>query len=222
MKSQPIDADMIEFVRNALDGERSFGSQTSKSYPFRNRYHHCLRVSRLAYEIAAAEKRDVYVATVAGLLHDVEKPNSNNHAEAGAIRAGQYLTERGIAEDRIAAIVDCIRFHSKSIPIENGSFRDELAVLKDADLLDEVGASGVVYTLLGKTLDDTPSSYYDALENLRFRHQNEKAASRHAKMFTETGRRIMAKRIERELEFIALLESELQGGDLIAIRDEIG
>jgi len=60
-------------------------------------YKHVDRVRKWAVKIARAEKKDVFLAEMAALLHDVgrakEKPPKILHADIGAKMAYNFLTK---------------------------------------------------------------------------------------------------------------------------------
>lgn len=122
-------------------------------------FDHVLRVYHMAERLALLENADVEIVRAAALLHDAAgEPESQGPAAAGGVGqipgersthhlsssefARQILESEGWSEERIAAVVHCIRAHR---------FRDhsqepqtlEAQILYDADKLDAIGAIGV-------------------------------------------------------------------------------
>ena len=111
-------------------------------------FDHVLRVTRLADQIAAAEKADRAVVHLAALLHDLpvaaeeDADHRTAHHLRAAARASQLLRERGADATLIEQVIHCIEAHR---------FRDRTAqpatlearCLYDADKLDSIGAIGV-------------------------------------------------------------------------------
>jgi uncharacterized protein len=111
-------------------------------------FDHIERVYAMARRLAVEEGCDVEIVEAAALLHDAEGSHPaddaarHSHQHASADFARQVLLEEGWQEERIEAVVHCIRAHR---------FRDEreqpqtpeAQVLFDADKLDAIGAIGV-------------------------------------------------------------------------------
>jgi uncharacterized protein len=109
-------------------------------------FDHVLRVTRMGERLATAEGADATVVRLAALLHDVaitdDQATRRAHHLAAADFARRYLTERGLAAERVANVVHCIeahRFRDQSIQPQTL----EAQCLYDADKLDSIGAIGV-------------------------------------------------------------------------------
>lgn len=119
-------------------------------------FHHITRVYQIAERIAKAEGADIEIVRAAALLHDVEGNSVNEgrleHQHASAQFASLILLEEGWSEERVSAVIHCIRAHR---------FRDqseppqtiEAKVLFDADKLDAIGAIGAVRAIAYAVLD---------------------------------------------------------------------
>jgi uncharacterized protein len=221
-------------------------AQARAWYPQNDPIHgfdHVLRVLRLAEHLAQAEGADLEIVRAAVLLHDAGldlpldsvvqplPPESSeggaqhsaraNHQHASADFASRVLRAEGWPEDRIAAVVHCIRAHR---------FRDdseqpqtlEAKVLFDADKLDAIGAIGVGraiafaaragqppyappsehFRLHGQTLPGEPhSAYHEYLFKLS------KLAGR---LFTPSARQIGAARHRFMTAFFERLAEEAE------------
>jgi uncharacterized protein len=126
--------------------------ETARSwYPAQDPVHgfdHVERVYRMAEHLALAEGANLEIVRAAALLHDASgshpatETNRESHQHASADFARQVLQAEGWSEERIQAVLHCIRAHR---------FRDEseqpqtleAMVLFDADKLDAIGATGV-------------------------------------------------------------------------------
>jgi uncharacterized protein len=116
-------------------------------------FDHVLRVYQMAERLSQAENADTEIVRAAVLLHDAQGSETSggdvgrlDHHQASAIFARQVLEAEGWPEERIQAVLHCIRSHR---------FRDkseqpqtiEAKILFDADKLDAIGAIGVARAL---------------------------------------------------------------------------
>ncbi len=204
-----IDSRMLNFVRTTISESDSHATELETRFPFRNRYHHCVRVALLAMGIAESEGTNTDVASVSGLFHDSGKAEGRDHAFASAQICRNYLEENQLLAREIDRIVDCVRKHSARTDFGNSTYPDDLAILRDADILDEIGAMGITWTLLGtRTLE--PRSYNEALTRLIELHVTNAPKDRLCKMRTATARSLMRERIDREHRFVRELSAELK------------
>lgn len=134
-------------------------------------FDHIIRVYRMAEKLAIAEGADVEILRAAALLHDAQGSATSggeegrlNHHQASADFARQVLQAEGWPEERIMAVLHCIRAHR---------FRDEketpqsleAKILFDADKLDVIGAFGIARTIaydvvVGQPIYFPPSSRF--------------------------------------------------------------
>jgi len=122
-------------------------------------YDHVDRVRRWALRIAGGEglaRRDLVEATA--LLHDIglaQMETRGGHAHTSAALAEAYLDAHGwFSRDEVAAIVGAIRAHSDITPIppiHGAPLAEGLrAVLREADILDALGAVGLMRACMSK------------------------------------------------------------------------
>lgn len=127
-----------------------------KTYHFPGHdFKHVLRVSRLARQIAAAEKYDLDEAEIAGLLHDVGrtvKDPIRPHAHEGVPIARELLDMyTDFSEEAKLRILESIEKHSDKYT--EGKLNQ---IVQDADKLDGMGAIGISRALYvsAQTLPD--------------------------------------------------------------------
>ena len=205
----PIDSRMLRFVRLTAAESGTHATELTTEFPFRNRFHHCARVAFLAMEIAEAEGANTDVAAVSGLFHDCKKAKGSDHALESAKICDSYLKQNCLLSSVADRIVDCVRNHSATTSIDKSAYPADLAVLKDADLLDEAGAIGIMWTLLGSGMA-TPKSYNEAFVRLLEIHGTSTIEKRLNEMNTYTGKSMMQERITREQRFLTSLHEELR------------
>jgi len=105
---------------------------------------HVLRVWRWCEILANNEDVDMEVLHAAALLHDVSCPikGRKHHYEESAEMAEEFLTKIGYPVEKINKVFHAIRAHSRfggPDPITR-----EAEILYDADVLDFIGAIGLV------------------------------------------------------------------------------
>jgi uncharacterized protein len=221
-----------------IDQSRSWYSQSDPVHGF----DHILRVYRLADRIGQAEGADIEIVRAAVLLHDSASPVNQehdfvqrsdrgkkenvhlreNHHHSSADFARQVLEKEGWPEQRIEAVLHCIRAHR---------FRDnreapqtlEAKVVFDADKLDAIGAIGAAraiayaasagqpsyaqpseqFLVSGQREPDEPhSSYHEFVFKLS--HVKER-------LYTPTARSIGDERHRYLAEFYERLGREIRG-----------
>jgi len=107
-------------------------------------YGHCYRVYHLARELDKDYDDDILFA--ACFLHDLSTGTDENVIyEESAIKAEQLMHEVGFPAEKINAVCECIRTH---LPGKNPESK-EAKLLHDANLLDSLGAIGIVRLSIG-------------------------------------------------------------------------
>lgn len=118
----------------------------------KGRAHGWLHTDRVRAHIrilARAEGVDAFQAEAAALLHDVGRTKPGPEAQHGARSASMarpLLEALELPEGEIRAILHAIRWHN--------SLRDDtplLCILRDADMLDGLGAVGIMRALMSKS-----------------------------------------------------------------------
>src|SRR5574344_324266 len=107
-------------------------------------YYHVLRVYNLANRIAKEEKADLFIVSMAALLHDIDDLKFNT---ANGHKAYDYLNDRIIDKDIINRITDIINNQSyKDFINGKRNLSLEGMCVQDADRLDAMGAIGIART----------------------------------------------------------------------------
>lgn len=166
-------------------------NQSRRSQPFRNRFEHTMRVLKWADRIHRVEGGDFEIITFAILFHDTGWSETVDHALVGAELAQTYLLGKGVDPALVHRITSAVRTHNKrkelqeNLPIEN-------MIVMDADLLDEVGVTTLVWDSMATASEDKPS-YRRALEkDLEY---YERARAKTSQLKTETGKKFYNERI---------------------------
>ena len=166
-------------------------------------YEHSYRIYQLARKIGEGVDYDDEVLHAACFLHDIEM--SSGHPASSAEKARAILGETGFAPGKIDAVYQAILGH---MPDEEGGLTQELSVegklLHDANLLESVGAVGLVRLSIG-------SFFWHHLKTMGQVIDLLKRWRSYAESFYFTkSRRLVTKRIEFLDSAIRRLEEELE------------
>jgi len=190
-------------------------------------FEHILRVLNLAERLAQAEGADVEIVRAAALLHDAADAAPDNvegrltHHEDAAAFAKEVLQKEEWGEDRIEAVLHCIRAHRFRGTEKPRTL--EAMIMFDADKLDVLGAIGIARTfgyaaIAGQPLTGTPSAKFLATFQ---KEPNEPHTAYHEYLFklsrlkdrfhTQTAKRIAEERSRYLDEFFERLQKEERG-----------
>lgn len=209
--SEEAFAEMEAFVRDYLAAsvESEHDGGRMRWYPWHSaayRFNHIKNVVGLSARIARKEGASVDVTRVAALFHDIAKleVDQESHAEEGARIAREYLTSHG---EYPSSFVDQVARGVKDHSYQ-GSVNDlprETQCLVEADILDKVGANGVVLVLLrmgyeSRTHTDAPEMVDRVIE------RGEEALAR---VESQTARDIAHRRLKRARWFNEWLADEI-------------
>ena len=175
-----------------------------------DKFGHQPRLAALTETIGDGLSYDRGVVTAAAWLHDLgvflgNRPQDAaelagwDHVAFACSRAPHILREAGFAENRISAVLDCIRQHQP---------RDEPAtleatILRDADILEQLGAMGILRTVSKVGRDTRFPRFSDAVAILR-RNLEELPGQ----LRLESSRRLAEPRIRLLRDFLAAVEDE--------------
>ena len=185
---------ILAFARERLKGERISGLE------------HALRVWRWCEILVRDEEVDMDVLKAAALLHDVSIHVSGRqgHYEESARIAEVLLREIGYPEEKIEAVAHVIRAHSRFGGPDPET--REAEVLYDADVLDFIGAVGLVRGV-ARGLDSDEYSGNVAEAPALFERMREMVGMR---LYTARAREVAEGRLRYIDEFVERLREELK------------
>ena len=192
-------AEVIEFVR-----KQTAENGRPPNYPFRSRFEHTMRVYRWAIKLQSKLGGDLDIIVLAALLHDIGWDEVRPHGEVGAEIGVDYLDSLGVDPEKIAKIGEIIMMHSDKDTEAELSL--ECRIVMDADLLDEVGAVGILWDAMATAQEDE-ASYKRAYYRIKNFYRINKPKIKRCK--TDAGRVEYNKRMQLIEEFIFQLEKEL-------------
>jgi uncharacterized protein len=136
MDQEKIIANTIIFVKDTL-----------KNAEGGHDWFHIERVFKNAILISKDEKVDIFVVSLAALLHDIADAKFYNGDETVGPRiASEFLVKQDVSKNIIEHIINIIKDISfkNSFDKETKTFTSkELQVVQDADRLDAIGAIGI-------------------------------------------------------------------------------
>lgn len=194
---------VIQYVK-----EQTSLNNRPANYPFRDRFEHTMRVYRWAIKLQNKMGGDMEIISLAALLHDIgwDEKQEVSHADVSAQMAADFLVEMDYDPKKIGRVCEIIRRH------EDQDTQDELKlecqIVMDADLLDELGAIGILWDAMATavTLGDE-ASYKKAYARVRQYYKINVPKRVRAK--TQEGKREYQRRMDFVQSFITELEREL-------------
>ncbi|WP_438988751.1 HD domain-containing protein [Polaribacter sp.] len=183
-------------------------------------WFHIERVFKNTILIAKAEKVDVFVVSLAALLHDIADPKFNNgYEKIGPKKATQFLIDENVPKKISKHVINIIKYMSFKNSFDKNlqNFKTkEFEVVQDADRLDAIGAIGIARCFNYGGFKNRPLYNPEIIPNLTMtkeeyknstaptiNHFYEKLLLLKDKMNTETGKQIATDRhlfMEKYLE----------------------
>ena len=142
--------EMLKFAEEALyenDKERREKSKHS----FRSRFKHITRVLGWCKRLENDLVVDKDILYTSAIFHDVGySQGQDGHAYVSAEMFKEYAKEHGFDSEFTNKVYDVIANHSNKSLLTDKNTSNELIILLEADLLDEEGASGLVWDLMAR------------------------------------------------------------------------
>lgn len=210
-----MDKSQLDQISKTID----FVIETLQSAEGGHDWFHVERVYKNALHISKTEKVDVFVVSLAALLHDIADSKFHDGDETiGPRMAREFLFKIDVDSTTIEKVVQIIRnvSFSKSLDPKHKYPSKELEVVQDADRLDAIGAIGIarcfnyggfkdrkLYDPEIKPNLNLSKEEYRNSEAPTINHFYEKLLLLRDRMNTETGQRIAQERhhfMERYLD----------------------
>lgn len=217
MNQEKVIENTIEFVKEEL-----------KNAEGGHDWFHIERVFRNTILISREEKVDVFVVSLAALLHDIADPKFHNGDEKiGPKKAKAFLISQKVPKEigkHVVKIIKNVSFKN-SLEKKGKKFTSiELEVVQDADRLDAIGAIGIARCFNYGGFKNRPLYDPSILPNLNMtkeeyknstaptiNHFYEKLLLLKDKMNTKTGKRIANQRHSYMEGFLKQFYNEWNG-----------
>ncbi len=150
---------LVEYIANEAQPQEKFGHQP--------------RLYALIQTLGKGEAYDDDVVFAASWLHDLgvfvgHRPEDAarlkhwNNTSYAMERAPRILKTFGFPEDKIVPVLECIRTHQPAFTTET----IEATLLRDADILEQLGAIGILRTVCKVGRDTRFHTFTDAVTSL--------------------------------------------------------
>lgn len=138
------------------------------------KFGHQVRLLALTAQIGEALAYDGDIVCAATWLHDLGVFTGHRPEEPGKLEAWDnvlyamartpgLLTGFGFPSEKVAAVVECIRTHQPHLDPQTV----EATILRDADILEQLGAIGAMRTICKVGRDTRFHTFTDAVTSLR-------------------------------------------------------
>jgi uncharacterized protein len=216
--------DQEKIITNTI----SFVKKELKNAEGGHDWFHIERVLKNTLLISKDEKVDVFIVSLAALLHDIADPKFYNGDETiGPKKANEFLTNQNVNKEIIQHVVNIIQHISYKNSFDKASKKFtsiELKVVQDADRLDAIGAIGIarcfnyggfknrslydpeIIPNLNMTKED-----YKKTTAPTINHFYEKLLLLKEKMNTKTGKKIATERHHYMEQFLKQFYNEWNG-----------
>lgn len=176
----------LPIVQELIRGQNRF------SQAFRDRFEHTKRVLTWAKRIQQVEGGDLEIISLAVLFHDTGWSEEINHAQVSAELAGKFLAENKVNPQVMERVISAVETHnlreipSSDLPLEN-------QIVMDADLLDELGVTTLVWDAMS-VAGQPEAGYLKVLEKDRAFYNS--AFKRQSEMKTTSGLKFYRERLD--------------------------
>lgn len=210
-------AGMLSFVEERLtvskdDVREPVSAKRDISY---SRFEHTKRVlgwAKKLYDLSdCKDKLDYEAIIISAIFHDVGRSVAGRlripHALAGVPITREYLLGHGFTSERTEYICSLIEKHSDKQMMRDPDMDRNLLLLQEADLMDDMGALGIVMDCMITVCRNSEAHFTDCLDHiLRFTHRIQKDNP----MRTEAARRLWDEKTKLVCEFTDALTGDIE------------
>ncbi|MCR5458391.1 MAG: NUDIX domain-containing protein [Acetatifactor sp.] len=171
---RPEYIEMLEFVKmqlNEAPTERAGSGKIDITY---SRFDHTKRVLAWVLRLFEGSRRKEEIRfdelVIATIFHDVGRTVALGtdipHAQAGVPITKKYLEERGYAPEKVAYVCDLVARHSDKHCMREEGLDLGLLMLMEADLMDDMGALGIVMDCMITESRNPDAQFEDCLDHV--------------------------------------------------------
>lgn len=210
--------EMLSYVKQQLESVQHMKGSRLIGIPY-NKIDHTKRVyawmQRIVKELSPdieIQEQELHVATIFhdsgyGILED-----RNQHAKSSVIICRDYLFERGYSKEFIERVEYLVANHSNKEMLGQPETPIELIILMEADLLDDMGALGIIIDTMLETKKENVS-----LGNILSHIEQYTAKDvMNNRMVTPPAKNFWKKKQELTVEFVRQLREDI---DILELQD---
>lgn len=198
-------AQSVEFMKAHLHSSKATVDEVDY------RIGHSLRVANIGRRIAEAEGGNIDIVTVAGILHDVGKFDTNDNMEHGRVSemvARSFLSVRDIEYGDLEHICHCIGAHVDGRSSGYHLSTLEEKIVRDADTIDRFGAHKTKLRFYWE-IDHKNISFQEAAETTKNTLTMLEECALDCRLETKEGKRRFKRTIGKQIEFYQSIVDEL-------------
>lgn len=164
---------MLDYVEEQL-ADNAESAESGKNDIAYSRFEHTKRVltwAKRLYDLSENKEQlryeDLMIATI---FHDIGRniavKTGEAHAQAGVPLTKEYLLAHGYDQDRVEYICGLVGGHSDKYRMKEENLDKNLLLLMEADLLDDMGAQGVVMDCMITQNRNPQAHFTDCLDHI--------------------------------------------------------
>jgi len=200
-----------EFLKETLNNCEQIDSKEKKY-----RYEHSMRIANIANYIAEQEEQDVTVTTVAAILHDVGKFDTDINADHGRVSADvamAFLAKSGLTDKQISDIHYSIATHVDGNAGYDYDSIPEAETVSDADNIDRFGVYRIYQILQYDKAETVPA--LDLAHMYQEKNIKRKDFKEKYRLSTVTANRLFQRNLQIQADFFDNLVNELNSTDFL-------
>lgn len=171
--------EMLDYVEQCLEEDSEY-TQSGKNDIAYSRFEHTKRVLawvKRLYDMSKNKENlryeDLIIATI---FHDVGRTiavkTGESHAKAGVPITMDFLLKHEFPKERAEYICELVKNHSDKERMKENNLDANLLMLMEADLLDDMGALGIVMDCMITEARNPEAKFTDCLDHImRFTHR---------------------------------------------------
>lgn len=171
---RPEYAEMLAYVEMQLGEANTEFSGSGKLEIAYSRFEHTKRVLAWALRLYESSSRKGEIRfdelVIATIFHDVGRragdANHMPHAQAGVPITRAYLEGKGYAPDKVDYVCELVARHSDKHRMREEGLDPGLLMLMEADLLDDMGAQGIVMDCMITESRNPNARFEDCLDHV--------------------------------------------------------
>jgi len=196
----------MDFLRNTLNSCKNI-DDIEKKY----RYEHSLRVASIARYIAEQEGQDAVITTIAAILHDVGKFETDVNADHGRVSADvamPFLKKSGLSDEQIKDIHYAIAVHVDGKAGYDYENTAEAETVSDADNIDRFGVYRIYQTMQYDNAEMVAAT--ELAEKYREKSKKLREFRESYKLSTDTANMLFQQNLQLQADFFENLAAELE------------